>query len=359
VSDERIKHQDQIVLKAHNLPAELHNLHAQAVTSLPEQEKEPLDEEEDQDILDVDKMMTEAYETDPAILDLVRAIRSKARLFRREGWKISLASCELQDGRVYHNSRLVVPANEDLRLELLRLHHDAPIAGHPGRSNTYKLLARSYFWPLMGSDVARYVRNCALCRRTKNLRQSTPGLLQSMPVPSQRWQEISVDFVTGIPQSGNNYNAVMCVVDRLTKRRRLIPCRDDIDARGTAELYIQHVYSQHGLSEFVTSDRGPQFTAAFWKQVCRRLGIRQRLSTAYHPETDGQTENANAVFEQYLRAYVNYLQDDWSDWLSLAEFTANNWTSESTQFSPFYADIGRHPRTGYKPKTANSVNPRL
>ena len=176
VSDERIKHQDQIVLKAHNLPTELHNLHAQAVTSLPEQRTEPL-EVEDQDIPDVDKMMTEAYKTDPVILDLAEAIRSKARLFRREGWKISLASCELRDGRVYHNSRLVVPADDDLRLELLRLHHDAPISGHPGRSNTYKLLARSYFWPLMGSDVARYVRNCTLCRRTKNLRQSAPGLL--------------------------------------------------------------------------------------------------------------------------------------------------------------------------------------
>jgi hypothetical protein len=144
VSDERIKHQDQIMLKAYNLPAELHNLHAQAVTSLPEQRTEPL-EEEDQDIPDVDKIMTKAYKTDPVILNLAEAIRSKARLFRRKGWKISLASCELRDGRVYHNSQLVIPADKDLRLELLRLYYNAPISGHSGRLNTYKLLARSYF----------------------------------------------------------------------------------------------------------------------------------------------------------------------------------------------------------------------
>jgi Integrase core domain len=200
----------------------------------------------------------------------------------------------------------------------------------------------------MGTDVARYVRNCASCRRGKNLRHAAPGLLQPMPVPDGRWEEVSIDFVTGVPVS-SGYNAVMCAVDRLTKRRRLIPCTDEIDARGAAELYIKHIYCQYGLSLFITTDRGTQFTAELWRQICRRLGIKQRLSTAYHPETDGQTENANAVFEQYLRMYVNYLQDDWSDWLSLAEFTANNWTSESTKCSPFYADIGRHPRTGYEP----------
>lgn len=102
----------------------------------------------------------------------------------------------------------------------------------------------------------------------------------------------------------------MCVVNRLTKRRRLIPYTDEIDVRGAAELYIKHIYCQYGLSLFITTNRGTQFTAELWRQICRRLGIKQRLSTAYHPETDGQTENTNTVFKQYLRMYVNYLQDD-------------------------------------------------
>jgi hypothetical protein len=117
-----------------------------------------------------------------------------------------------------------------------------------------------------------------------------------------------------------------------------------VDANDLADLFITHVFRLHGLPDSIVSDRGPQFAAAFWKRLCDRLGIDRRLSTAFHPETDGQTERMNSVMEQYLRAHVSYLQEDWARWLPLAEFAANNQASESTGSSPFFGTYGFDPK---------------
>ncbi|KAG0153731.1 hypothetical protein PDIDSM_2386 [Penicillium digitatum] len=151
-----------------------------------------------------------------------------------------------------------------------------------------------------------------------------------------------MDFITHLPLS-YGYDAILVVVDRLTKMKHFIHCKGTCNAEEVARLYTRHVWKLHGLPNTVVSDRGPQFVAQFWKHLTKRLRITNLLSTAYHPETDGQTERANAVLEQYLRAYVSYLQDDWSEWLPLAEFTANSHYSESTRVSPFYANYGFHP----------------
>ncbi|TKA73877.1 hypothetical protein B0A49_11860, partial [Cryomyces minteri] len=144
--------------------------------------------------------------------------------------------------------------------------------------------------------------------------------------------------------------------DRLSKMRHLIPCTSETDAKLVAKLYLRHVWKLHGLPSSVVSDRGPQFVAQFWQSLCTRLGTKARLSSAYHPESDGQTENANGVMEQYLRAHVSYLQDDWVDWLPMAEFTANNAPSATTQVSPFYANYGFDPRMGFEPPQAQPEN---
>ena len=114
-----------------------------------------------------------------------------------------------------------------------------------------------------------------------------------------------MDFVTGLPWS-DGFDAIYVVVDRLTKMRHFIPCRQTTSAQDLADLFLQGIFRLHGLPKSIVSDRGPQFVAAFWKRMCKRLGIDQNLSTAYHPETDGLTERVNAVIEQYLRSYVNY-----------------------------------------------------
>lgn len=133
-------------------------------------------------------------------------------------------------------------------------------------------------------------------------------------------------------------------MDRLTKMRHLIPCHTTTDAKQVAKLFLHNVWKLHGLPTHVTSDRGTQFTAKFWKTLCQQLKIEARMSTAYHPETDGQTERINAIMEQYLRAYVSYQQNDWSEWLPMAEFAANNQISETTKATPFFANYGFHLR---------------
>jgi transposase InsO family protein len=166
-----------------------------------------------------------------------------------------------------------------------------------------------------------------------------------------------MDCVTGLPWS-NGCDAIWVVVDRLTKERHLVPCRTDVDAKELANLFIAHIFRLHGLPLTIISDRGPQFAALFWKNPCRRLGIQPRLSTAFHPQTDGQTERMNAVMEQYLRAHVNYLQDDWAEWLPLAEFAANNQASETTGSSPFFANKGFDPHCQFdlSPAATNDIN---
>jgi len=147
-----------------------------------------------------------------------------------------------------------------------------------------------------------------------------------------------MDFVTRLPLSGD-HDAIWVVVDRLTKQL----FHDD--AEGLATLFVREIFRLHGLSRTIISDRGPQFASGFWKHFCSCC--RPRLSTAFHPHTDGQTDRTNATMEQYLRAYVNYQQDGWVKHLPMAEFAANSQTSETTGPSPFYGTYGLDPRTSY------------
>jgi len=194
--------------------------------------------------------------------------------------------------------------------------------------------------------VDRFVRNCNICRRTKAIHHAPYGVLRPLSVPDRPWQHISVDFVTGLPPS-KRFDAICVVVDRLTKQRHLIPCKTTITAEELAQLFCDRVFRYHGLPKTIVSDRGPQFASRFWKHLCHSLKIEPRLSTAFHPQTDGQTERINAVVEQHLRAYVSYLQDDWVEYLFLAEFAGNNQVSETTTVSPFFANLGYHPRCDF------------
>ena len=155
-----------------------------------------------------------------------------------------------------------------------------------------------------------------------------------------------MDFMVGLPES-RGYDAIWVMVDRLTKLRHMVPCKSTCSSEDLADLFLHNVWKHHGLPSTVISDRGPQFASRFWKALCERLGIERRLSTGFHPQTDGQTERFNATMEEYLRLYVNHHQDDWVDWLPLCEFAANNATSETTQVSPFFATFGRDPRMNF------------
>lgn len=151
-----------------------------------------------------------------------------------------------------------------------------------------------------------------------------------------------MDFIDQLPPLGK-FDATLVIVDRLTKMSLFIPTTTTVTSQGLAKLYLQHVFSKHGVPSDIVSNRGNKFTLNFWKDLMSTLGIKQNLLTAYHPETDGQTERVNQVVKTYLRLYINYDQDDWADYLPLAEFAYNNATHLLTTKSPFYLNKGFHP----------------
>ena len=240
-----------------------------------------------------------------------------------------------------HNDAIYVP--ESLRLEILRMHHDDPLAGHFGESRTLELLSRNYWFPSMASYVKNYVSTCDICSRAKPSRHQRHGKLMPLPAPSGPWKGITCDFITDLPTS-NGHNALLVFVDRFTKMTHLVPCNKTTDAPQFARLFVDHVIRLHGIPESLVSDRGSLFTSHFWKSLSQMLRLKGRLSTAFHPQTDSQTERMNQTIEQYLRIYCNYQQDDWYHHLSLAEFAYNNAFQSTIRCSPFYANYGYHPR---------------
>jgi transposase InsO family protein len=175
------------------------------------------------------------------------------------------------------------------------------------------------------------------------------GVRLPLSVLEKPWEDISMDFVVRLPEC-EGFDPVWVVVDRLSKMRHFIPCHTTIDAVRLARIFLREVVRLHGLPRTIVLDRGPQFASTFWGQICSRLGIDRRLSTAFHPQTDGQTERMNAEMEQYLRVFVNHQQDDSVQWLPLAQFAANNGVSESTKCTSFFAVQGVNPRISFAGK---------
>ena len=324
--DERLKNMEQVVLKPHNLPEQLRILASDTLEG---------------QVPSISDLFTQAYKDDPLPNKILEAIRQGGSLS-----DITIAECMEQEGRVWYRGKCYVPEGDQLRLRLIQEHHDTALAGHPGRAKTFDLLDRKYYWKNMRKQVDQYVRNCQSCQRSKSSRHTTFGVLRPLTVPEWPWEDISMDFVVGLPEC-EGFDAVWVVVDRLSKMRHSIPCHTTIDAIGLAKIFLREVVRLHGLPRTIISDRGPRFASTFWGQICSRLGIDRRMSTAFHAQTDGQTERMNAGMEQYLRAFVNHQQDDGVQWLPLAEFAADNGVSESTKCSPFFAVPGVDPRMSF------------
>jgi hypothetical protein len=248
-----------------------------------------------------------------------------------------------ESGLLTFRGALCVPAQEaELITRLTKEVHDGPASGHPGYRKTMDLLRKGYYWPKMRDTVRRYVRNCGLCNRNKHSREKYQGLLHPLPIPVRPWVDLSCDFITGLPKC-QGYDAIFTVVDRFSKMRHFIPCRKDATAEDLARLFICHVWRYHGLPRTIVSDRGPQFISEFWHELCRILRIKRVLSTAHHPQTDGQSEIANKEVLVHIRMYCNHNQDDWVDWLPTAEFSDNVTTNASTKVSPFALNYGYDP----------------
>jgi hypothetical protein len=309
----------------------------------------------------IDQLIDRAYAESPLTHDVLAELLTPGGKFPRpiaREFGAAKADCTVVQGRIFVKERLYIPPQGDLRLQILHRTHGSAPGGHPGNYKTYDLLRRAYYWPRLSRDATDFVQGCNLCKRTKTSRSKPQGFLQPLPVPFKPWSDISVDYVGPLPpceRHGVTYTHTLVVVDRLTKMRHLIPVADTT-AGTLGNTFVANVYRLHGTPLTIVSDRGTQFVSDFWKELSRLLGITLHASTAFHPESDGQTEILNAVMEQYLRAFCGFYQDDWVDWLPLAEFSANNHTSETTGVSPFFANYGWHPRMGTEPVPANETD---
>ncbi|KAG3203205.1 hypothetical protein PC129_g22991 [Phytophthora cactorum] len=238
--------------------------------------------------------------------------------------------------------RIVVPNDHDLRMRIMYEYHDAPTAGHPGREKTYVLLTRDFYWNHQYKWVRKYVRACEVCQRVKPAAFSQAPL-QSLPTPSECWQSISMDFVFGLPPDSKRRTGVVVFVDRFSKMVHLAAVPAEVTAVQTARLFVDMVFKHHGMPLDIVSDRDPRFTARFWQEVFTLLGTQLSMSTADHPQTDGQTERVNRVLGDLLKSYAHSFQQ-WSDCLPMAEFAINDSVHASTGHTPFYVNAMRHPR---------------
>jgi len=264
----------------------------------------------------------------------------------------------LQDGLLLKGNQLFVPDDDpELRTRLLDEVHAQVSTAHPGRTKTQQLVKSRYYWPTWRRDVERYVRNCSKCRRAENPRDRAPGLLQPLPVAERPWQHISMDF-RSFPVDRKGYDAALIIVDRFSKRPISIPCKKTATSEDVARIFVEHVYRHRGPPSTIVSDRGPQFVSSFWNEFCQILGVKLKLSTAYHAQTDGQTEIVNQHIVNRLRPFINNHQDNWSDLLPMIDFAAAALPSESTNASPFLVDCGYEPRTSFDWKPIEKNLPR-
>jgi len=235
--------------------------------------------------------------------------------------------------------RICVPKGQ--REPLLIAHHDAPSAAHRGRDKTYGSLASLYFWPRMFADVEAYVNSCHVCQRIKPASSAMQAPLLPLHVPRCPWEAISMDFITGLPTI-RGFDAVWVVVDRLSKMCHLTPTKSTASAADTANLFIQNIFRLHGLPRSIVSDRDPKFTGRFWQTFFSALETKLKLSTAYHPQSDGQSERTIRTVEQLLRGLAGELPS-WLDALPLAEYAHNSSVHSSTGATPFEVVFGFNP----------------
>ena len=371
ISDHRQQHQFQTLLQNEHLDEDLKKAlyaifgadsmqesdmeSALPLTAPPDDAAEELEEDQRNKPRDLELLISNAYNNDQRMRDMIEA---KQRGDRRlpmhiisSGIKLSMGDIDVRDDKIWLGERLFIPEDHELRRIILEMHHMIETAGHPSSKSMYRRLLRGYFWPSMKDDCKRYADNCDKCHRAKARTVQKQGLLKPLPIPQRRWLDISIDFITKLPpchRKGRTYENIMVVVDRLSKDRIFEPLTS-LEVNDVYEAFNRRVLCTKGLPASVVSDRGSQFISHLWTRICQRKGIKIKLSSAHHPETDGQTEIVNKGIKAFLRSYVAYLQDDWIDFLPEAEFVGNNTDHSATGVSPFFANLGYHPRSGTEP----------
>jgi hypothetical protein len=248
-------------------------------------------------------------------------------------------------GVLRFRDRICVPDDVDLKRMILEESHRSNLSIHPGATKMYQDLKRLFWWSGMKREVAQFVYACLTCQKSKVEHQKPAGLMQPLEIPEWKWDSISMDFVTGLPNTSRGCDAIWVIVDRLTKSAHFIPINISYPVSKLAEIYTNVIVKLHGVPLCIVSNRDPRFTSEFWKSLQEALGSKLRLSSAYHPQTDGQTERTIQSLEDLLRACILEQGGSWDTHLPLVEFTYNNSYHSSIGMAPFEALYGRRCRT--------------
>ncbi|KAA0032741.1 ty3-gypsy retrotransposon protein [Cucumis melo var. makuwa] len=245
------------------------------------------------------------------------------------------------DGGLLFERRLCVPSNSAVKTALLSEAHSSPFSMHPGSTKMYQDLKWVNWWRNMKREVAEFVSRCLVCQQVKAPRQKPAGLLQPLRVPEWKWENVSMDFITGLPRTLWGFTVIWVVVDRLTKSAHFIPGQSTYTASKWAQLYMSEIVRLHGVAVSIVSDRDARFTSKFWKGLQTAMGTRLDFSTVFHPQTDGQTKRLNQVLKDMLRACALEFPGSWDSHLHLMEFAYNNSFQATIGMAPFEALYGK------------------
>lgn len=250
-----------------------------------------------------------------------------------------------EDGTLRYQGRWCVPNDVDLKRKILEEAHNTPYSVHPGGDKMYNDMKKTFWWPNMKREVAEFVSRCLICQKVKSEHKRPQGLVQPLDIPEWKWESISMDFIVGLPRTQKGNNMIWVIVDRLTKAAHFIPMKDTWTKKQLAIAYRAHVLKLHGIPKSIVSDRDSRFISKFWQELQESLGTKLKMSTAFHPATDGQTERTIQTLEDMLRACVLGFGGSWEEKLDLIEFSYNNSYHSSIKLAPFEALYGRKCRS--------------
>ncbi|QRW23043.1 Retrotransposable element Tf2 protein [Rhizoctonia solani] len=288
---------------------------------------------------ELQRQIEQSLDQDESLEEILQFLQNESKA--PPSIKRAFKDYEMEAGLLFYQGRIVVPDVGTLRTDLLRIFHDSPLAGHPGRQQTLELVSRNYYWPGIRADTYWHVDSCETCQRIRKPKYaSIPP--QPLELPSRPWQHVSYDMIVDLPKDGN-HDSILVIIDSFTKYGIFVKCSKKLKAPELAELFLEHVWKRHGMPEKTISDRGRVFNNKFLRALYKRLGIDPHFSSAYHPQSDGQTERVNPSIEHFLRAYSGVNQRDWTKWLPMAEFAYNNAVHSSTGKTPFKALYGWEP----------------
>nr|KYP63732.1 Transposon Ty3-G Gag-Pol polyprotein [Cajanus cajan] len=263
-----------------------------------------------------------------------------------------------QDQLLYWKHRLVIPPKHPLIKQVLHEFHNSPIGGHAGTARTLARISAQFFWKGMSRDIKNHVQQCLLCQQAKTSTTLPAGLLQPLSIPVQIWEDLAMDFIVGLPPS-HGFTVILVVVDRLSKYAHFATLKTDYTSTQVAEVFMKNIVKLHGLPKSIVSDRDRVFTSKFWQQLFKLSGTTLAMSSAYHPQSDGQSEALNKCLEMYLRCFTVDNPREWSKLLPWAEFWYNSSFQSSINMTPFRAVYGRDPPTIVKYQLDSTDPPSL